>query len=612
MTRRLQRFWQRSRSAWSRPRLPALDPDDMLLDSENVSQMNVERLEGTLERPLTPRTFWVVGAALLLLLLVFLGQAANLQIAHGEQYRTRSEQNHLRHTLIFADRGIIEDRRGERLAWNEVGNQEFPDRRFTPLSGFGHLLGHVSYPSKDSNGYFFSFAVEGKAGAEKEFNAELSGLNGTKITETNALGGVESESVMEPPRAGATLTLSVDARVQHALFGYIKTLAEQIPFEGGAGAIMDVHTGELIALTSYPEYDPAALSGATSSAVISGYQQDVRGPFLNRAIGGLYAPGSIVKPFLAIGALQEGVITPEKEILSTGAISIPNPYNPDNETVFRDWRAHGYTDMRHAIAVSSDVYFYEIGGGYKSQPGLGISRIDQYMNLFGFGRATGIDIEAEQEGVIPDPTWKEVHFPDDPTWRIGDTYHTAIGQYGVQVTPLQAVRAVAAIANRGSLLTPTILERPAALRVPAERLPFTDQEWQVIHEGMRLAVREGTAVGLNTPKVAIAAKTGTAELGAAKKYVNSWVIGYFPYDKPRYAFAVMMERGPRGNTLGATYVMRQLIEWMSTYSPEYLKGESAEPLEKKPDQNAPETSSPRVPVFEGVDGSAVNEIPTGQ
>lgn len=591
--------------------MPSLDPDDMLLDSENVSQMNVERLEGTLERPLTARTFWVVGVAVAILLLVFVGRAANLQIAHGEEYRTRSEQNRLRHTLIFADRGIVEDRRGERLAWNEVGVKDFPDRRYTPLSGFGHLLGHVSYPNKDSNGYFYSFAVEGKAGAEREFNSELSGLNGTKITETNALGAVESESVMESPRAGATVTLSVDARVQHALYGYVKTLAEQIPFNGGAGAIMDVYTGELIALVSYPEYDPSVLSEATSTAIINDYQQDERGPFLNRAVGGLYAPGSIIKPFLALGALKEGIITPEKQILSTGSLTIPNPYNPDNDSVFKDWRAHGLVDMRHAIAVSSDVYFYEVGGGYKSQPGLGISRIDQYMNLFGFGRATGINVAGEQEGVIPDPAWKELHFPGDP-WRIGDTYHTAIGQYGMQVTLLQAVRAVAAIANSGSLLTPTILKRPGALATAAEQLSFTDDEWQVVHEGMRLAVREGTAVGLNTPKVAIAAKTGTAELGASKKYVNSWVIGYFPYDKPRYAFAVMMERGPRSNTLGATYVMRQLIEWMSTYAPEYLKGESAIPLPKGNNDIEPPFSSPRVPVFEGVDGSAVNEVPVGQ
>ena len=156
-------------------------------------------------------------------------------------------------------------------------------------------------------------------------------------------------------------------------------------------------------------------------------------------------------------------------------------------------------------------------------------------------------------------------------WLLGDTYHTVIGQYGMQITPIQAVRAVAGIATDGMLVTPTLLasSTPGAetkINVPAEH--FT-----VVKEGMRLAVLEGTAKGLNAYDVHVAGKTGTAELGAQKQFVNSWVMGFFPYENPRYAFAVVMEKGPASNLTGATYVMRQVLDWMARERPEYLKSE---------------------------------------
>ena len=178
--------------------------------------------------------------------------------------------------------------------------------------------------------------------------------------------------------------------------------------------------------------------------------------FLEGALDGLYMPGSIVKPFIASAALTEKIITPEKSILSIGSISIPNPYNPDKESVFKDWKAHGYVNMREAIAVSSDVYFYEIGGGFGDQPGLGIARIKQYLELFGFGKADDNNFLLDVKGTIPDPAWKAQVFDGEP-WRIGDTYNTSIGQYGMQVTPMQALRATAAIANGGFLVDPTLL-----------------------------------------------------------------------------------------------------------------------------------------------------------
>jgi penicillin-binding protein 2 len=297
--------------------------------------------------------------------------------------------------------------------------------------------------------------------------------------------------------------------------------------------------------------------------------KDKNNPFLNRAIDGLYTPGSIVKPFMAIAALSENIIDPSTKILSTGSISVPNPYDPEHPSVFKDWRAQGWVDMRHAIAVSSDVYFYEVGGGFENQKGLGINLIDKYMSEFGFGKYLPDGFFKSYSGTIPTPKWKKENFNGED-WRIGDTYHTSIGQYGFQVSPIQEVRALSAIANGGKLLDPSILlggnpDNYTNLNLNPDYL-------NVVKEGMNLGTQAGgVAQGLGVDYVKLAAKTGTAELGSKKQFVNSWVTGFFPYDKPKYAFAIIMEKGPVTNTTGGVYVMRQVLDWMYVNKPEYLK-----------------------------------------
>ena len=335
--------------------------------------------------------------------------------------------------------------------------------------------------------------------------------------------------------------------------------------------IMDVRNGEVILSTSYPEYNSEILSLGKDRATLSKYFQDERKVFLDRNISGLYTPGSIVKPFFAIAALAEGIIDPYKEILSTGSISIPNPYFPDQPTIFRDWRVNGWTNMMEAIAVSSDIYFYAIGGGYKDHPGLGIANNEKYSKLFGFDKPTGIDLPDEKSGNIPSPEWKLKAFKGDP-WRLGDTYHTSIGQYGFQVTPAEMVRAAGALANKGTLETPhLILGRGEEGDSETLKGIFTDKEYDFIHQGMRQTVTMGTSTSLNVPYVEVAAKSGTAQLGVSKNKVNSWIMGFFPYEDPKYAFVLMMEAGPSVNSVGASSVMRQLLDWMSIHTPEYFE-----------------------------------------
>src|SRR5690606_19254606 len=217
-----------------------------------------------------------------------------------------------------------------------------------------------------------------------------------------------------------------------------------------------------------------------------------------------------------------------KNILSTKTVAIPNPYDPSKPTLFSDWRAHGYVDMRKAIAVSSDVYFYAVGGGLYDQKGIGIKKINEYMEAFGIGEPVGLRGFEPVDGVIPSPEWKEANF-EDGMWRIGDTFLTSIGQYGFQVTPLQMLRGIAAIANGGYLVEPH-LSSSDPINKEEVSIEIDEHYYDVVREGMRQCVTTSICQALNVPYVEVAAKTGTAELGVKKDFVNSWITGFFPYD----------------------------------------------------------------------------------
>ncbi|HEY4512005.1 MAG TPA: penicillin-binding transpeptidase domain-containing protein [Candidatus Paceibacterota bacterium] len=548
-----------------------IEPDEILLDSSNLPQFDTDQFEGRLEKPISKITLKVLAGFFIVVSLGFISKVWILQVQKGEAYAIRSENNHLKHTVIFAERGVIYDRNNVELAWNVPRDDNFSSRKYTDGAGLSHILGYVKYPSKDKNGFYYREDFEGVDGIEKTYDERLKGENGVRIVEINALGDLQSEGMLRPPKDGESLRLSIDAAVEKKLYEIIQGIADQFGFLSGAGILMDVKTGELLAMASFPEYDANIMSEGTDKTTIGQFLTDNRRPLLNRITDGVYTPGSIVKPFMAIGVLNEKIIDPNKTILSTGSISLPNPYNPNQPSIFKDWKAHGWVDMRDAIAVSSNVYFYTVGGGFGEQKGIGISNIEKYVRMFGFGEKTGIDFNGEAVKPIPNPEWKAKNFPNDPTWRIGDTYNTVIGQYGFQVTPIQVARAVAAIANYGKLLTPVLIQGEG--KVPERLLPIAKEYFDVVHEGMRQTVTEGSAPGLNISAVKVAAKTGTAQVGVGNSRVNSWVEGFFPYDNPRYSFAVVMERGPADNSVGAVSVIRRLLDWMAIYASEYLKSE---------------------------------------
>lgn len=552
-------------------------PDEIFLDSSNLPGRDDMQFEGRVVRSVASRA--LVGAGMLFFIIVFSFaiRSYGLQVVSGAKYADISEHNRLDKTVDFALRGIIYDRNGTELAWNEApppaeaSTTPYALRSYASISGLAHVIGFVRYPKADAHGSWWREEYSGVSGVEKVLNETLAGTNGSIMTETDAHGALQEQNIIAPPKDGDDVHLSIDSDVQSALYEAIAKHAQEQHFQGGAGVIMDVRTGELLALTSYPEYDHVAFADGDSQAIA----RDSRAPsspLLDRATSGLYAPGSIVKPIFAAAALQEGVATPNTTLISTGQISIPNPYDKEHPSIFRDWTVHGAIDLRTAIAVSSDEYFYTIGGGYAGHPGLGISRIDQYAQQFGLGTTTGIMLPGEKGGVIPTPTWKEEVFGANDPWRIGDTYHTAIGQYGFQITPLQAAAYVAAIANGGKLLVPQLV----ASSTPSYKMVgVSDENLEVVREGMRLAVtsdrKDATAKALYLGSIHIAGKTGTAQIGTHNQWMNSWSVGFWPAEHPRYAFAVVLEKAPAGTASGASPALAPFFRWLVSTHPEYVE-----------------------------------------
>ena len=552
-------------------------PDEIFLDASNLPGHDTRQFEGRVERPVSRRAVAGVGAVFVLIALVFSGRAFSLEVVQGSSYALISQNNTLDRSILFATRGVIYDRTGQELAWNVPQPDAtstvdtYALRQYTSAPGFSLLLGFISYPQQDKSGIWWREEYTGVSGVESSYNPSLNGVNGSQMIETDAHGRVQRTDLISPPQPGKNLTLAIDADMQAALYHALVSGAKVDGFEGGAGIIMDVRTGELLSLTSFPEYDHQAFQNGDAAAV-SAAAHSPYAPMLDRAIGGLYTPGSIVKPMYAAGALDSGIISPDKEIISTGKLVVPNPYDPAHPSIFNDWTVHGPIDMKTAIAVSSDEYFYTIGGGFGDQKGLGIAGLDKYAKLFGLDTPTGIDLAGEQTGIIPSPEWKQKVFGADGQWYLGDTYHTAIGQFGFQITPIEAVRYVAAIANGGKLLTPQLL---ASSTPQFAQLSVPDSDLAIVRAGMRLAVtstrKDATVKEFNIPGIDLAAKTGTAQLGSHNQWVNSWVIGFWPADNPKYAFAVVLEKGPAYETFNAASSMVSFFNWLVANHPEYAK-----------------------------------------
>ena len=285
-------------------------------------------------------------------------------------------------------------------------------------------------------------------------------------------------------------------------------------------------------------------------------------------MSGVYTPGSTVKPMVALAALNEHVIDPKKQIFSAGYIEIPNPYFPDKPSRFLDWKAHGWVDLRSAIARSSNVYFYEVGGGFENIKGLGVDKLKEYWQKFGFGEKTGIDLDSESVGFLPDPEEKEIRTKD--IWRLGDTYNVSIGQGDFQVTPIQLINYISAFANDGKYFKPFVLKKVTGEdgAVLEERQPenvrdFSDLSSYLkeVQEGMKDAVRQpyGTAHLLAELSVSVAGKTGSSQVENNTR-TNAFFVAYAPADNPQIAILVLIENAKEGS-LNAVPIGKDVIDW---------------------------------------------------
>jgi len=553
-----------------------ISPDEIFLDSKNTPGFNRESFEGVIESAITSRVPNIMMAVFVLALIMFASRAGFLQVANGSDFYERSKENILRLLPLIPERGIIYDRFEKQLTWNKLSAEDI-ERVYLDIPGLSHLLGYVGYLSEsesDNNDNLLQNKY-GKSGIEKKYDEFLRGEDGARLVEVDSRGRIVSESTQKMPKNGSSVFLSIDSEMQSMLYEFIGGVANERGFVGGAGVVLDTQTGGVVAITSWPEFNSTELSSGNSSQ-LGFWLQDPKKPFFFRAISGLYPPGSIIKPIVALAALKEGIIDENKKILSTGSISIQNPYTPSEYSVFYDWKAHGFVDLRKAIAVSSNVYFYTIGGGFDDINGLGISKIKDYANMFGLADYTGVDLPEEESGFFPDSEWKLKSKND--VWRVGDTYNASIGQGDIQVTPIQMAVVASTIANNGVRIQPYIAKEIRSPEGWAEdvsegiertQLEISDVYFKAVKEGMRMAVTSGTAKALSGLVVDVAGKTGTAEIGSGK-FVNSWIMGFAPYDNPKFAFAIVMEKGDAKNLVGAPYVARQLLDWIIANRQEYI------------------------------------------
>ncbi len=543
---------------------PEIAPDEIFLDSSNTPDFNKDRFEGRIEKPLPRSSFLLISIVLFMLFTVLGVRAWDIEITNGAEYASESINNSLDATMVFAPRGIIVGLHNTILAEN-IRKSDGHVERYYPISSLSQIIGYVSYPKKDSSGVYYDKKEKGIAGLEKEYNTFLTGKNGRMLTEVDAIGRVRSRGTIIPAKDGGTLQLTIDANLQKLFTKAVSDVVISKHFIAGAGVIMDVRNGAVRALVSYPSYDANVMASGGPSSTIVAYNKNVGHPFLDHAVQGVYAPGSIVKPFVSSGALTDGIITQNTIIDDKGFISLPDPYHPGKKFIYKGWKALGKMTVRKAIAWSSDVFFYEVGGGFKNQKGLGIDRLAYWYKQFGFGKVTGINLPGEARGLVPTPAWKKAVFNEQ--WYLGDTYFTAIGQYSMQVTPIQMARAIASVANNGKLYTPTLLVKQKATY---KKVPVKSEVFQIVREGMRESVTSALAQAINLSYVKVAAKTGTAQTGIHNQYDNAWVEGFFPYDNPKYAFAVVLERGPSGAGEQAVNVMRDLFTVLHKESSQYV------------------------------------------
>lgn len=592
-----------------------LDFEEVVSDSLSDKEFDVR------EKPLSPLVFHAVFSISMLIAIIFLGRTAFFIGVDADRYIKRSEANINQDIPLIAPRGIIVDREGIPLVENEIiftvflqldemirnGEREAVFKISKEVLGldsekisekledtnldsvtdiilarnitreetiairtsgikslivendykrnyksqaFSHVIGYVNLVSSDdlrSNENLALNDLIGKSGLELFYDDELRGDNGFITISRNAKGELEDIQRTSEPIAGEIMQTTIDAEFQEYFYNRMLEGLGSLGRTSGVGLAVNPKNGEVLALLSFPSFD---------ANNVFNYLSDSNRPLFNRAVSGLYSPGSTIKPVHGIAALSEGVVTREKQIFSAGFIEIPNPFYPDKPSIFVDWKPHGWVNIHSALARSSNVYFYVVGGGFEGLKGVGIEKLRDYWVTFGFDRLTGIDLPGEVTGFLPSPQEKEER--TDIIWRVGDTYNISIGQGDLQLTPLELLNSIIAIAEgKAYQLHIAKTDQIQEIINIMDLQPAIDE----VRIGLEDAVNKsyGTANLLDTLPMPVAAKTGSAQTAGNTK-TNALFIGYAPADDPQIAVLVLIEDAREGS-LNVTPIARDVFEW---------------------------------------------------
>lgn len=422
-----------------------------------------------------------------------------------------------------------------------------------------HLVGYLIQPDAEEyeekyrgNGYSISDRV-GTSGAEATYEGVLRGGAGARLVEVDVGGRPLRELQVVAPEPGLNLRLTIDVGVQRTITEILKA---RLPAgSSGVAIVADPRNGEILAMVSLPGFDPNLFLRPEAENQILDLLNDPRLPLFHRAVAGQYPPGSTFKLAVGVGALEEGVANRSTRIRSNGGLRVPNPYDPRLSTWFPDWAVLGDMNFVQGVALSSNVYFATLAGGFAEFEGLGVERVARYARLLGYGSATEVDLPAEENGRVPTPTWKVANFGEG--WLTGDTYNMAIGQGFVLATPLQVANVTNAIANGGVLVRPhvaqAILDQTGSVTravspAPIRKLGVRPETLQVMREGMLSMLDQERVRMHKIPELRVAGKTGTAEYAGPRDSsgrlpTHGWFTGFAPYDDPQVAITVFMERG---------------------------------------------------------------------
>jgi len=436
------------------------------------------------------------------------------------------------------------------------------DRYYTHAKAFAHVTGYVGRINKeelktiDKGNYMLTSHI-GKTGVEKSYEKILHGTTGYKKVETNSHGKILRTLEVTNPVSGSNIYLTIDIDLQELAMRLMQN-------KRGSVIAFNPQNFETLVMLSSPGFDTNLFVNGISHKEYNKLRDSIDLPLFNRAINGKYPPGSVIKPFVGLAGLESGLIKAKDKIRCHGYYQIQNTKHK-----FRDWKrsGHGYTDMQKAIAESCDVYFFDLAYN------LGIDQIKAYVNLFGFGKKTNIDLPHESSGFIPSKEWKKKQ--QNPEWNPGETLNVGIGQGKLQITPIQIAYATAILANYGKSYKPTLVYRisPSAqtktnTEDTAKKIAIKDiRNWELMIDAMQKVVHSnrGTAHNINVKdSYKIAGKTGTAQVFTVKQnqkydeknldarlHDHALFIAFAPITEPKIAIAVIVENGKHGSTTAA-------------------------------------------------------------